>query len=64
MMSEDRIKNLFCSNPDTTYSLRDVKELTGIEDSAYIIRYITKLIYQDVVKLYDYDGNIEIFKYK
>lgn len=64
MMPEDRIKNLFCDNPDTLYSLRDVQELTDVSDGAYIIRYITKLIYQDVVKLYGYDGNIEIFKCK
>lgn len=64
MLSDDRIERLFSNNPDGLYSATDVQILTGVDDAAYIIRHITKLIYNDTVELHSYNGNIELFKYK
>ena len=60
--SEVRILEAFVLHSEYLFYAREIGKLTGVESGAVVYKYITKLIYNDIVKSYSRDGSIDLFK--
>ena len=59
---ECRIMEVFVENPDCVFSEYEISQLADAAPGWVVYKHMTKLIHNEVVMLYGYDGNVATYK--